>query len=122
MGILLTKYIRAIYKESGPYKYSLFWTTERSLGEDEGGNFFIADYGIRMKGARNSLVAWQTRMFHGTSLARLESIDSDQGRGQAGLSIVTPTGLRKMWEKHIGERVDQKTLEEELEEGEEEWE
>ncbi|PUU73019.1 hypothetical protein B9Z19DRAFT_941258, partial [Tuber borchii] len=100
VGFMASNYSRAIHKESGPHKYSLFWTTERSLGEDEGGNFFIADYGIRVQGAKNSIVVWQTNMFHGTSLAKLESIDSDQGRGQAGLSIVSPNRLPKMWDNY----------------------
>jgi len=74
-----------------------------------------------VQGAKNTMVAWQTKMFHGTSLAKLDSIDSDQGRGQAGLSIVTPNRLPKIWKKYMEETVNKKTLEEESEEGEEEW-
>ncbi|RPB02904.1 hypothetical protein L873DRAFT_1841542 [Choiromyces venosus 120613-1] len=50
-----SNYSRAIHKEGTPHKYSLFWTTERSLGEGEGGNFFISDYGIRIQGAKNTM-------------------------------------------------------------------
>jgi len=55
----LTEGFKAIHKEGAPHKYSLFWTTERSLGEDEGGNFFISKYGIRIQGvgAKNTMVA-----------------------------------------------------------------
>jgi len=55
----LTEGFRAIHKEGAPHKYSLFWTTERSLGEGEGGNFFISEYGIRIQGlgAKNTMVA-----------------------------------------------------------------
>jgi len=105
-----------------PHKYSLFWTTDRTLEEDEGGHFFIADYGIRIQGAKNTMVAWQTKMFHGTSLAKLESIDSDRGRGQVGLSIVSPSRLPNLWQRYMDKKIDEQDLMEELEVGEEEWE
>ena len=68
------------------------------------------------------MVAWQTKMFHGTSLAKLESIDSDRGRGQVGLSIVSPSRLVGIWEKYMDEKIDESDLEKELEVGEEIWE
>ncbi|PUU80828.1 hypothetical protein B9Z19DRAFT_947899, partial [Tuber borchii] len=117
---LLTETFRAIHKETAPHKYSLFWTTERSLEANQGGNFFISDYGIRIRGAENTLVAWQTRMFHGTSLARLDSIESYTGKGQVGLSIVSPNRLPKIWERYMNEGIDEEELKRELEEGEEE--
>jgi len=119
---LLTERFRAIHKEVAPHKYSLFWTTDRTLEEDEGGHFFIADYGIRIQGAKNTMVAWQTKMFHGTSLAKLESIDSDRGRGQVGLSIVSPSRLPNLWQRYMDKKIDEQDLMEELEVGEEEWE
>jgi len=118
----LTEGFRAIHTEGAPHKYSLFWTTDRSLGEDEGGNFFISEYGIRIQGAKNTMVAWQTKMFHGTSLAKLESIDSDRGRRQGGLSLVSPSRLVGIWEKYMDEKIDESDLEKELEVGEEIWE
>ena len=118
----LTEGFRAIQKQGAHHKYSLFWTTDRSLGEDEGGNFFISDYGITIQGAKNTTVAWQTKMFHGISLAKLESIDSDRGRGQVGLSIVSPSRLVGIGEKYIDEKIDESDLEKELEVGEEIWE
>lgn len=122
MEKILTEGFRAIHKERAPHKYSLFWTTDRSLGEAEGGNFFISDYGIRIRGARNTMVAWQTTMFHGTSLAKLESIDSGRGRGQVGLSIVSPNRLLNIWQRYMDKKIDGNDLEKELEVGGEEWE
>jgi len=120
----LSQGFRAIHKEGAPHKYSLFWTTDRSLREDEGGNFLISDSGIRiqLEGAKNTMVAWQTKMFHGTSLAKLESIDSDRGRGQVGLSIVSSSRLLGIWERYMDEKIDGSDLEKELEVGEEIWE
>ena len=122
MENLLTIEFRAIHKERASHKYSLFWTTERSLGEGEGGNFFISDYGIRIRGAKNTMVAWQTTMFHGTSLAKLESTNSDSGRGQVGLSIVSPSRLLNIWQRYMEEEIDGDDLEKELEVGDKEWE
>ena len=62
------------------------------------------------------------KMFPGTSLAKLESIDSDRGRGQVGLSIVSPSRLVGIWEKFMNEKIDEGDLEKELEVGEEIWE
>jgi len=61
-------------------------------------------------------------MFHGTSLAKLESIDSDRGRGQVGLSIVSPSRLVGIWEKYMDEKIDESDLEKGIEVGEEIWE
>ncbi|RPA91334.1 hypothetical protein L873DRAFT_1819672 [Choiromyces venosus 120613-1] len=68
------------------------------------------------------MVDWQTKIFHGTSLAKLESIDSDRGRGQVGMSIVSPSRLLNIWQRYMGEKLDENDLEKELEVGEEEWE
>jgi len=68
------------------------------------------------------MVAWQMKMFHGTSLAKLESIDSDRCRGQVGLSIVSASRLVGIWENYIDEKIDESDLEKELEVGEEIWE
>jgi len=68
------------------------------------------------------MVAWQTTMFHGTSLAKLEGIDSSRGRGQVGISIVSPSRLLNIWRRYMDEKLDENDLEKELEVGEEEWE
>ncbi|PUU78316.1 hypothetical protein B9Z19DRAFT_983690, partial [Tuber borchii] len=98
VGFFGNNYSRAIHKKTAPHKYSLFWTTQRSLEANQRGNFFISDYKIRIRGVENTPAAWQTSMLHGTSLAKLESIDSYTGKGQVGLSIVSPNRLLKMWE------------------------
>jgi len=62
------------------------------------------------------------KKFHGTSLVKLESIDSSRGRGQVGLSIVSPSRLLNIWQRYMTERINEKDLEKELEVGEDEWE
>ena len=88
--------------------------------EADGGNFFISDYGIRIKGAKNTMVAWQTTMFQ--SLAKLESIDSGTGRGQVGLSILSPNSPLNIWQRYMDKKIDGNDLEKELGVGGGEWE
>ncbi|KAG0639898.1 hypothetical protein HOY80DRAFT_862900, partial [Tuber brumale] len=113
VGFFASHYSRAIYKEVVPHKDSLFWTTDRSLGEDDGGNFFISDYGIRIQEGKNTTVAWQTTMFHWTSLAKLERTDSGSGRWQVGLSIVSPSRLLNIGQRYMDETIDENGLKEE---------
>ena len=61
-------------------------------------------------------------MFHGTSLAMLDSINSDRGKGQVGLSIVSSNRLPSMWKRYLEEKIDGDSLKEELEKDKEEWE
>jgi len=75
-----------------------------------------------LKEGKNTMVAWQTTMFHGTSLAKLESIDSDRGRGQVGLSIVSSNRLLNIWQRYMDKKLYGNDLEKELEVGDEEWE
>ncbi|PUU72627.1 hypothetical protein B9Z19DRAFT_1008935, partial [Tuber borchii] len=57
IGFFASNYSRGIHKELASYKYNLFWTTERSLEANQGGNFFISDYRIGIREAENTLVA-----------------------------------------------------------------
>ena len=55
LGKLLTKRFRAIHKEAAPYKYSLFWTTDRSLQEDGGGISLLL---IMESGFKEQKIPW----------------------------------------------------------------
>ncbi|RPB12275.1 hypothetical protein P167DRAFT_488072, partial [Morchella conica CCBAS932] len=65
-GFMAYNYARGTHNEKCPHKYALFWTTARTYGSEEGGHFFIADYGIRIKQSANSVVVWKPTDFHGT--------------------------------------------------------
>ena len=81
----------------------MFWNTYRSFppGPTGGGNFFIASYGIRIQGAANSVVAWKTKDWHGTTLPIKGPTCLNGNLRQSGLGISTPAKLPKLWKKYV---------------------
>ena len=89
-----------IHREDQPHKWSISWTTERTREDDIGGAFYVAQYGIRISGAKNTLIAWQPNHFHGTSLQLFSPGDDNPECSQRGLAIVTPKRLPHVWRKY----------------------
>lgn len=106
--------IRATHHEHSPHKYGIFWTTSRSLGKDGGGHFYISDYGIRIQGAENTVVAWRVRDFHGTTLSCRGPKDNNPNLQQAGMSICTPKRLPALWKRYFEENLKVEDVEEEI--------
>ena len=93
---------RATHFEHQPHKYGMFWTTHRTGSSEDGGNFYLANYGIHVQSASNTFVAWQPRMAHGTSLQRISPDDPAPANfRQTGLSILTSNHMRNAWEKYL---------------------
>ncbi|TFK64927.1 hypothetical protein BDN72DRAFT_730751, partial [Pluteus cervinus] len=67
-GAFAGNYARAIHKEYQPHEYSVSWVTTRDLLPETGGNFFMAEYGVRIEQAPNTAIVWKPKEFHGTSL------------------------------------------------------
>ena len=67
------------------------------LGKDGGGHFFVCDYGIKVEADADSVVVWRPRMWHGTSLQQRDP--KNPAIFQAGLSIVTPLGISRLWDE-----------------------
>ncbi len=63
-----------IHRKSQPHQWAISWTTSRfneNLSPTDkplGGHFFIAQYGIRIQAAANTIIAWHPRNWHSTSL------------------------------------------------------
>ena len=89
-----------MHQEDQPHKWAISWTTEWTREDDIGGAFYAAQYGIRILGAKNTLIAWQPDHFHGTSLQLFSPGDSDPECCQRGLAIVTPKQLPYVWMKY----------------------
>jgi len=89
-----------IHHEDQPHKWSISWTTERTQEDDIGGAFYVAQYGIRISGAKNTLIAWQPNHFHGTSLQLFSPLDVNPECCQRGLAIITPKRLPHVWRKY----------------------
>ena len=77
--------------------WTFSWWTEQTRGDDIGGAFYVAQYGIRISGAKNTLIAWQP---DGTSLQLFSPDDDDPECCQRGLAIVTPKRLPHVWKKY----------------------
>ena len=105
----LTTVFRFIHHEGSTHKYAVSWTTMREpkLGADAGGHFFICPYGVKVEAAANSVMAWIPKAWHGTSLQQRDP--KNPAVFQAGLSIVTPTGIAGLWQEVLDKRI---TLEE----------
>lgn len=89
----------AIHNETQPHKYAASWTTSRTLGSNEGMHFYIAQYGLRIKQAANTLVIWRPRDMHGTSLPDRTPAAMQAGTMQAGLAFVTSNRLMTQWRR-----------------------
>jgi hypothetical protein len=91
---------RYIHDERCAHLYGVSWTTIRETRrEDAGGHFFIADYGIMVCAARDTVTVWKPREYHGTGLAHCAPEASDPGYYQAGLAIVTPISVTNAWKR-----------------------
>jgi hypothetical protein len=86
-GVMAANYARAIHFERQPHKYAAAWTTGRTFADDDGGHFFLSQYGIRVHAAANTAIVWQPEMPHGTSLQRLSPLNPTHKFAQSGLSV-----------------------------------
>lgn len=93
-----------------PHKFATNWTISRTFDIHQGGHFFNSDYGMRIIGASDSLVAWDPSHFHGTSLqAYSPASDMVSEFYHLGLVIITPNRIPGLWKKYA---MQQATLEE----------
>jgi hypothetical protein len=93
---------RAIHCEQQPHKYAISWTTSRNKGQEYGGGFYLAQYGIQVVAAANTFIVWRNHDAHGTGLQKIDPtlVHSDEDPNsfcQAGLAFVTPNRLQKAW-------------------------
>lgn len=105
---------RAIHCEKQPHRFAVSLTTKRNAGDEAGGHFLVPNYGIRIRGAPNTLVAWIPSEPHGTSLQDYSPQEEEPTFSQRGIAFVTSARLKSVWEKHQLKLVDQAGALEEL--------
>ncbi|KAH0583320.1 hypothetical protein H2248_011188 [Termitomyces sp. 'cryptogamus'] len=88
---------RAIHHEHRPHQFAIAWRTSRNKKADPGAHFPLAKFGIRMRSAPNTLVAWKPRQPHGTSLPDFYPWETNPELAQRGLSFVTSSFLTTSW-------------------------
>jgi hypothetical protein len=76
---------------------------EPELDATVGGHFFICQYGVKVEAAADSVVVWNPKSWHGTSLQRRDP--KNPAVFQAGLSIVTPTGIAGLWKEVLDKKI-----------------
>jgi|SRR6266404_4856678 hypothetical protein len=92
---------RSVHKESQPHKYAISWTILRSLSENDGGHFYNCDYGVRIKGGADTVVAWDPSQWHGTSLQNYPpTTQTIPEFNQTGLALVTPLRISHVWKQY----------------------
>jgi hypothetical protein len=84
-----------------PHKFATAWMISRTFTDDQGGHFYNSDYGIRVMGGSNSLVAWDPSHFHGTSLQDYSPSSNMVSQFyQVGLACVTPNRVPGLWKRY----------------------
>src|SRR6266576_6777691 len=85
----------AIHYDNSPHDWAISLTTERTHGDNayDGGAFYFAEYGVRVAGAPNTIIAWRQQQYHGTSLQDIDPLDPKPIFSQRGLAIVTSSRL-----------------------------
>ncbi|KAG6808888.1 hypothetical protein H0H92_002449 [Tricholoma furcatifolium] len=92
-GVMGKNYSRAVHNEVQPHKWAISWTTSRTSGFPNGGHFYIAKYGIRIRQAPNTMIIWRPEDSHGTSAPAVHPSDPNPPFLQRGLAFVTSNRL-----------------------------
>ena len=81
-----------MHREPGElHEFVISWTTARTLDSEMGGHFYLSEYGVRVEGARDTVVAWNPAHWHGTSLHHISpEVGEVSEFHQSGLTICTP--------------------------------
>ena len=76
-----------------------------SLNSAKGGgaNFFICLHTIKVEAATDTVIIWKPTSLHGTSLPNCDP--NDPKIIQAGLAIVTPPGVERLWGEVLEKRL-----------------
>ena len=87
-----------MHSEPGqPHEFVIYWTTAWTLASEMGGHFYLSQYGVRVEGASNTVVAWNPADWHGTSLHHISpEVGAVSKFHQSGLTICTPACLENL--------------------------
>jgi hypothetical protein len=116
---VLSKHVtRAIHNDKQPHEWAISWNTSRTFPDpSHGGNFFFAEYGIRVQNAPNTLIAWKPQKRHGTSLQKVNPNTPPTDFQQIGLAIVTSNRLPAAWRLYQRNKMTEEQVTQYLQEG-----
>jgi hypothetical protein len=115
-GVVGQNYSRHIHMEKSPHKYAISWNNRQILSEDYGGNFYFADYGIRVASSANMLFVHKPADAHGTDLPWKNSNTGGVQYFTSGISIITSSRIVSSWKKYQDKLIDLETFETEIKE------
>lgn len=98
-GNFAKNYARFCHNESNATEYCFAWTTSRQNEAHEGGEFFIADYAIKVQPSSDTMVVWRGKDYHGTTLPLCDPQQLKTDFHQVGLSITISGRVKKLFEK-----------------------
>ena len=98
-GNFAKNYARFCHHESNANKYCFAWTTSRLNKVQEGGEFFIADYSVKIEPSSDTMVVWRGRDYHGTTLPHCDPGRLNTDFHQIGMSITISGRVTKVFEE-----------------------
>lgn len=99
ISYLLRDY-RPMHTEIQPHDYAISFTSCRTADFEDGGHFYLGAYGIKIESAANTVIAWQPKDVHGTSLQFRHPTDNNPLFVQRGICLVTSSRLTRVWQKY----------------------
>ncbi|KAA8895804.1 hypothetical protein FN846DRAFT_893813 [Sphaerosporella brunnea] len=88
-GAFAINYTWFCHNEKHAHQWRYAWTTERNLAPNRGGNFHVAEYGIKVESTKNMFTVWQRDIYHGPTLAHVLPSDNEVSSTRASRAAST---------------------------------
>ncbi|KAH6893796.1 hypothetical protein BKA70DRAFT_1118610 [Coprinopsis sp. MPI-PUGE-AT-0042] len=108
--IISENYTRVVHREPQPHDWGVFWTTLRQGSNPRGNHFYLASYGVCVRSAEDTSVAWRPSDYHTSSMgnwdlpASFKRNLSDPTMRQQGIAFVTSTRIPAVYRKWAARR------------------
>lgn len=94
-----------VHKETQGHKYGLNWQSLREGRTCQGGDFFVAQYGIMMEASHDCLFSWMPEDYHCSSLGTFDPLtdfldDDNPAYNQHSIAFVTSSRIRSVYRKY----------------------
>ncbi|KAH6873994.1 hypothetical protein BKA70DRAFT_1046794, partial [Coprinopsis sp. MPI-PUGE-AT-0042] len=101
--VMTERYCRPVHWETQPHEWAVLWTTLREGTDPRGGHFYIPSYGVCIKMAQDTSIAWKPSDYHTTSLGSYDPNiafarnEDDEVMNQQGIAFVTSNRIASVW-------------------------
>ncbi|KAH6871084.1 hypothetical protein BKA70DRAFT_1131291 [Coprinopsis sp. MPI-PUGE-AT-0042] len=101
--VMTERYCRPVHREAQPHEWSVLWTTLREGTDPRGGHFYIPSYGVCIRTAQDTSIAWKPSDYHTTSLGSYDPNiafarnEDDETMNQQGIAFVTSNKIASVW-------------------------